>query len=98
VVGDGVTGAVDVAAGAGVGVAAGADAGATDEEAGTEADGEGGVDVVDGVDGVEIAGVALEAGAARDWGVSFPPPQAARLKRAKKATSVWRFNENSCDS
>jgi hypothetical protein len=86
------TGVVAVCAGDCVADADGAaDGMAAGVAAGAAVDGEPGTGV-DGADGAEIAGVALEDGAARDWDVSFPPPQAVRLMKAKRVTSVWRFN------
>jgi hypothetical protein len=84
------TGIVAVCAvdGAADGVAAGV---AAVPAAGAAVDGESGTEV-DGADGAEIAGVVLEAGAASDLDVSFPPPQAVRMIKAKRVTNVWRFN------
>lgn len=77
-------GAAVVAAAPGVGVSAGV------AVAGTAVDGEAG-DEIQGADGTETGGVVLEAGAASDWDVSLPPPQAARAREANSRTSVWRF-------
>jgi hypothetical protein len=48
------------------------------------------------VAGADAAGVALEAGAAVEWDVSFPPPQESRVRAAKSRGSVLRFKEVSC--